>query len=99
MKSFFGGTYIGKEVLAENNIFHPIRLEYYRIEKLDKNQTFYGIEIVKTEYKKEGIKVENKVIENVTKEEKKINSILEKLKVGTVTPQSGEDIVTELIGA
>ncbi len=99
MKSFFGGTYIGREILEENNIFYPIRLEYYRIEKLDKNQTFYGIEIIKTEYKKEGIKVENEVIENITKEEKVINGILDKLKFGTVMPQSGQEVIKELVSA
>ncbi len=36
MKSFYGGTYIGKEVLEENNIYYPIRLEYYKIEKEEK---------------------------------------------------------------
>ena len=49
MKTFYGGTYIGKEILEENDIYYPIRLEYYKIE----NEKFYGIEVVKTEYKKE----------------------------------------------
>lgn len=39
MKTFYGGTYIGKEILEENDIYYPIRLEYYKIE----NEKFYGI--------------------------------------------------------
>lgn len=99
MKSFYGGTYLGKEILEENHIYHPIRLEYYKIEKEENKNLFYGIEIVKTEYQKEGIKVEKKVIDGITKEEKEIVRLLEKLKIGTVTPSSSEEIVEELIGA
>lgn len=99
MKSFYGGTYVGKEILEENHIYYPIRLEYYKIEKEENSRSFYGIEVVKTEYQKEGIKIENKVIENITEEEKQINNILEKLKIGTVTPQGSSEIITELVGA
>ncbi len=97
MKSFFGGTYIGKEELEENNIFYPIRLEYYKIEKQFKQNPIYGLEVVKTEYQnQERPKVTNEIVEGITTDENEINNILKKLKQGTVTPMSAEEIVEEL---
>ncbi len=95
MKSFYGGTYIGKEILEENNIYHPIRLEYYKIEKEENNKRFYGIEVVKTDYKEEQPKVENNIVEDITKEETKIIELLEKFKRGTVTPSFLEEMVEQ----
>ena len=51
MRSFYGGTYIGKERLASSNIYHPVRLEYYKTEETKNFKTAYGIEVIKTEYK------------------------------------------------
>ena len=99
MKSFYGGTYIGKEILANNNIHHPIRLEYYKTEEIKKYGSVYGIEVTKTEYENDKVKVENKIISNITNEEKQIEEILEKLKQGTVTPWVLEEIVKELLMA
>lgn len=95
MKNFYGGTYIGKEILAENNIYHPVRLEYYKTEKEENNKRFYGIEVVKTDYKEEKPEVETKAIENITIEETKIVELLEKFKRGTVTPSFLEEMVKE----
>ena len=80
MKSFYGGTYIGKEVLKENNIYYPIRLEYYKIAQEENNKLSYGIEVVKTEYKKEEPEVERNIVENITIDEDRIIEILEKFK-------------------
>lgn len=97
MRSFFGGTYIGKEELESNNIFYPIRLEYYKIEKEYEHKSIYGIEVVKTEYEnQEKPRVTNEVVEGVTIDENEIDNILEKLKQGTVTPSFAEEIVEEL---
>ena len=49
MKSFYGLTYIGKELLRNNNTYYPIRLEYYKTEKIKNFKSIYGIEVVKTE--------------------------------------------------
>ena len=68
------------EILANNNIYYPIRLEYYKTQEIENFQPVYGIEVVKTEYKNTKINVENKVIDNITCEEKKINQILEKFR-------------------
>lgn len=99
MKFFYGGTYIEKEELKQNQIFYPIRLEYYKIKHSETQSTGYGIEVIKTEYQNEKRKVENKVIEEITSDEKEIESILDKLKQGTVTPIGVEDIVKELSGS
>lgn len=97
MKSFFGGTYIEKEKLAYNKIYYPIRIEYYKINEVSENNSIYGIEIVKTEYQnQEKPKVTKETIKGVTTEEKEINTLLEKLKIGTVTPSTAIEMVEEL---
>lgn len=95
MKSFYGGTYIGKEILAQNNIDYPVRLEYYKIEREENSKLFYGIEVVKTEYKKEKLEVEKNIVENVTMEESEIMKLLETFKMGTVMPSVLEEMVEE----
>lgn len=95
MKSFYGGTYIGKEILEENGIYHPIRLEYYKIENEEKNKLFYGIEVVKTEYKETIPEVEKNEVKNITMEESEIIEMLEKFKTGTVMPSVLEEMVEE----
>lgn len=96
MKSFYGGTYIGKEILEENDIYHPIRLEYYKIETENQSELFYGIEVIKTEYKKEKTDVESNVVENVTMEETEILELLSKFKEGTVMPSHLEEMLEEV---
>lgn len=70
MRTFFGSTFIEKDKLEEAEIYHPIKLEYYKeineddIQKVDKAK--YGITIVKTEYKKDNLEVETKNIKYIT---------------------------------
>lgn len=97
MKSFFGGTYLGKDTLENNNIYYPIRLEYYKTEEIEEFKSVYGIEVVKTEYKDNQVNVENKVIDKITDEEKTIERILEKFKEGEITPAVSEEILEELL--
>lgn len=80
MKSFYGGTYIAKELLVENNIYHPIRLEYYKIENQAKSKVFYGVEIIKTEYQKEEVKVEKNELEYITRRRKRNFINIRKIK-------------------
>ena len=93
-RRFFAGTFIDNEKLKENKINYPIRLEYYKI--TNENEE-YGIEVVKTEYRKEFTKVENEAMINITKEENVINSIIYKLKENFVTPIGLEDTVAEIL--
>ena len=97
MKSFFGGTYVGKDTLANNNIYYPIRLEYYKTEEVENYKSFYGIEVVKTEYKEDKVNVENKLIEKITDEENIINKILEQLREGEITPAVSEEMIEEFL--
>ena len=95
MKNFYGATYIQKEVLEQNHIYHPVRLEYYKVEKEEKHKLFYGIEVVKTEYKEEQPHVVTNIVEQVTTEENEIIELLEKFKKGSVMPEVLEDMIEE----
>lgn len=95
MKSFYGGTYISKELLEKNRIYHPIRLEYYKIQNEEQSKFTYGIEIVKTEYQKEKTEVEKNHLEYITEDEEEILELLEKFKVGSVTPDFLEEMLKE----
>lgn len=99
MKSFYGGMYVEKDILANNNIYYPIRLEYYKTDQVENFQHVYGIEVVKTEYKEDKVNIENKIMNKVTYEENTINKILEQLKTGEITPAVTEEMVEELLKA
>lgn len=87
MRTFFGSTFIEKDKLEEVEIYHPIKLEYYKeineddIQKVDKAK--YGITIVKTEYKKDNLEVETKNIKYITNDEKEEDRILSIFKENT----------------
>lgn len=55
----------------------------------------FGINVVKTEYKKDDIKVENKKIQYLSNDEKKIEEILNILKENEVTPITIEDVLSD----
>ncbi|MCI8833061.1 MAG: hypothetical protein HFJ18_03390 [Clostridia bacterium] len=99
IKKFYGGKFIDKEKLFIEGIKHPIKVEYYKIYDNTENEeiTQYGLEVVKTEYNKENINIENKQILKVTKEEKVIDNILDKLKNNEVTPIIAKYIVEDLV--
>ena len=100
MKTFFGGKFIEKEKLTEAGIHYPIKLEYYK--KINEDQFIknenakFGIVVVKTEYKPNNTKIENKEITHVSNDEQKIEKILEIFKANEVTPISVEDILSDL---
>ena len=98
-KRFYGGIFIDRDKLSEQGIDYPIKIEYYKIcdNTENKDITQYGIEVVKTEYKKDDIRIENKEVERITKEENVINKILEKLKMNQVTPVTTKYIVEDMI--
>lgn len=94
MKKIYSSNYVAKEILDENNIDHPIKLDYYRI-KDEETEGMYGVEIIKTEYKETGIQRESKIVENVTSNEKQMNLFLENISKGLVTPAFIEEITNE----
>ena len=97
MKTFYGGIFMDKEGLRKAGIYHPIKLEYYKVEELNRNIEFYGIEVVKTEYKEDKISVEKTNVTKITSDEKRANQILDMLKRNEVTPIIVEDVVEDLV--
>ena len=98
MKMFYGGMFMPKEKLREEGILYPIKLEYYKLNEEENYQSNYGIEIIKTSYIENKSIIERNKITNITKEENKINELLETLKKNEVTPISMEDIIEDIMG-
>lgn len=99
MRIFFNSTFIKQETLKEAGINHPIKLEYYKIinedEMIKKEKAKFGINIIKTEYKKEQVKIENKKIQYISNDEKRVEEILNLLKENEVTPIAVEDVLSD----
>ena len=97
MRTYFSSTFIEKEVLNEAGIYYPIKLDYYKIineeESNKQEKAKFGIHVVKTEYKENDTRVENKKIPYVSNDEKNIEEILHILKENVVTPIAVEDIL------
>lgn len=97
MKTFFGGMFMNKENLRKEGILYPIKLESYKIKDLKSKNDIFGIEVVKTAYINEEIKVEKASIDKLTNDEKIENSILDILKRNEVTPVILEDVIEDLV--
>ena len=99
MRIFFNSTFIKTETLKEAGIKHPIKLEYYKIinedEIVKQEKAKFGINVVKTEYIEDNIKVEDKKVQYVSNDERKIEEILNLLKENEVTPIAVEDILND----
>ena len=99
MKKFFGGMFIENEILRKEGIYHPIKLDYYKItNQEDENQDKlkYGLEIVKTEYYQNNVKIEKKLVKCLTNDEITIEKILNILKENRVTPVGTQDVIKEI---
>ena len=64
MKHFYAGTFMNREDLVNIGVDYPVKLEYYKTEpniisKNSRNEIKYGIEVIKTSYKKEKTKRKN----------------------------------------
>ena len=97
MKTFFGGMFMNKEALRKEGILHPIKLEYYKIKDIKSKNDIFGVEIVKTEYLDEKVKVEKATIDRLTNDENIENKILDMLKRNEVTQIGLDDIVQDLV--
>ena len=98
MREFYGGIFIDKETLLASGIEYPIKLEYYKTKNTkedDRHQEMYGIQIIKTEYKKD-VNVEEEKIEYLTENERDINNIWEKFKENEVTPVSAQYVIEDM---
>ena len=99
MKTFFGSIFIEKEKLKEAGVEYPIKVEYYKVinedEFINKDKAKYGINIVKTEYKKDNTNVEDKTIKYLSNNEQKVDDILKILKENVVTPICVQDVICD----
>lgn len=99
MKTFYGSTFINKDLLKESNINHPIKLEYYKVINEDELQirksAKFGIDIIKTEYLEGDTKIENKTIKHLSNDEQRVNELLDALKNNQVTPVGLEDVIID----
>jgi hypothetical protein len=96
VKTFFGGIFIEARRLKEEGIEYPIKVEYYKIK--NEEEKTYGIEIIKKEYKSIGTKVEKEEIKSLSKDECKIERMLELFKENEVTPISAGEIIEDFFG-
>ena len=85
MVTLYGSTFVNEKELKESKIDHKIKLEYYKVKNeartLKNNKiSKFGINVVKTEYTKDEIKVEEKEIKYLSSDEERVNNILEILK-------------------
>ena len=102
MKHFYAGTFMSKEDLKNIGIDYPVKLEYYKtqpniIARENIAEIKYGIEVIKTSYKKEKTKIENSIIAAFTKDESIVNKILDVLKRNEVTPVVAKYVVEDLL--
>ncbi len=100
MNTFFSSTFVGEEALKEAEIYHPIKLEYYKhttegTEKAE-NEAKFGINIIKKEYKKEGLKIENKELTGITNDEQEIEELLSFLGKTEVMPIHVIDVLKDI---
>ncbi len=100
MKTFFGETFIPKDILEENGIKYPVKIEYYKNvnedNSKDSNKTKYGISIVQTEYIPNHTKIETKNIKYLTNDEKEDEKILNIFKECQVTIINSEEVISDL---
>lgn len=102
MKHFYAGTFINRDDLKSIGIEYPVKLEYYKTKPnievtSSKEKIRYGIEVVKTSYIHEEIKVENTEISGFTEDETIVNTILDTLRRNEVTPICAKYIVEDLL--
>ena len=94
------GKYYGAAVLNEAGI-NDVVLEYYKSKKYTfrkaKLKTYYGITIVKREYKKDKVNLEKNTVKQISTNENKIKNLLEVLKTYKVTPIALNDVLTDLL--
>lgn len=96
--SYYGATLLDEMDLVESNNKNRIILEYYKSKNHSlKLKTFYGITIVKKEYRKDKIEFEKNSIKQVSTNEGKIKNIIETLKYYKVTPIALDDVLVELL--
>jgi len=93
---------MSREELANMGVEYPIKLEYYKTqtneeEVRNQKDIKYGIEVIKTSYIDEQVKIEKRTLPEILRDEITINNILDKLKENKVTPVSAEYVIEDLL--
>ena len=99
-RTYYGGTFLNDEDLAESTLKHKIELEYYTIKtynnEVNEEAKRYGIGIVKKEYEEENVKIESNNHNNISNNIYIVNELIDTLKRGKVTPIGLDDIMDDL---
>ena len=103
-RTYYGATFLEGEDLKESNINHKIELEYYTTKnytnkETKEEETTYGIEIIKKEYKNNKIDTESNSKEYISNSSEKIIEIIDTLKRYKVTPIGLNDVLEDLLKA
>lgn len=97
MKTYYGATFMTATDLAKAKIYHPMKIEYYKIsQNKEQNCIKYGIQIVKKIYKNKQIETEQEKLLNITPSEEKVEEMLELLKNYQATPINLKDVMEDL---
>lgn len=96
-KNFYKGTILEKGDLIDMNINHIVELKYYKTVFSNRISKIYGVEITKKEYKGDKVTIETERISNLSKNEEKVNTILEVLTNNKVTPMGLGDIINDMV--
>lgn len=98
-RTYYGEAYLEKEDLEEANIEHKVKLEYYTIRETKDKKDTYGIEIIKREYKANGIDTEATSRNTISNNKQKVIEIINTLKDYKVTPIGLNDVLEDLLKA
>ena len=97
MKTFFDSIFMDRKELETEDIYYPIKLEYYRTIEEEKNvEAKYGIKIVKKEYIRGDVKVETSEYTNLNNNIDEIDKILAVLRDHEVTPISMHEVLEDM---
>ena len=95
-KRLYGEERLEIEDLFDSKIDHLVELAYYKIKNVKEATKQYAVEIVKTEYLENKLKVESEKANLFTDNETKANNILEILKKNKVTPMGLKETMIEI---
>ena len=98
-RTYYGETFLEKRDLAETNIENKIRLEYYTTKQTKEKKDVYGIEVIKKEYKTNGIDTEISIRDQISNSSQKVIEIINTLKEYKVTPIGLNDVLEDLLKA
>lgn len=98
---YSGAALLDESIYGNHTNKGKIILEYYKNKKHTlqkaKLKTFYGITVVKKEYKENEVSFEKSSIKEISTNENKIGNIIEMLKTYKVTPIALNDVLTDLL--